>query len=241
MIMKSLIYLSVLVFFSFCGSSNPRDKDISNPEELNIENTADSVEELSEESENNQFQSSDWEIDDYAEYFEDDCIKESSDDIDWNDPEEKCHLFYETKDVQGGFVSIRGGMEGWIEYVMFRMANGKDLICRMAVGCGPACDYDYKFYYCNGEFNSEAGPELFPYSEMQAHQEVMYQKGLKKYGDFDYSEDQQLRYVFPQKGTSMDVNLILGADEIEYPIMTLGWNKTNFYVEEVIEEIREDY
>ena len=116
-----------------------------------------------------------------------------------------------------------------------------DLVGRMAVGCGPACDYKFNFYYCNGEEYSEAGDELFPWDEMLEHQEVMYQKGLKKYGEFDYSEDKQLRFAFPQKGTSMDVHLILGADEIEYRIIKLGWNKTNFFIEKLYHEISDDY
>lgn len=221
-----------------CGTSDKNEDGEASSETEIIENSIDSAIEETSSLELDEYQPSQWQIDDYAEFFEDDCIEDKFEDIDWNDPNEECHSYYQTKDLKGGFVSITGAMEGWIEYVVFRMADGRDLVCRMAVDCGPACGYDYKFYYCNSEFNKEAGAELFPYEEMKTHQEVMYQKGLEKFGDFEYSEDQQLRYIFPQKGTSMDVHLILGADDIEYPIMKLGWNKTNFFVEDLYHEIK---
>lgn len=238
--MRKMAFLGCVILLYACGTAEQTETDRSDESE-NME----LIEELSEDSNklvsSNEYQPSKWQITDYAEFFEDACIEDNQDEIDWNDPKSECRMYYETKDVKGGFVSIRGGMEGWIEYVMFRMADGRDLVCRMAVDCGPACGYNYKFYYCNSEINTEAGDELFPMAEMRKHQEVMYQKGLKKYGDFDYSEDNQLHYIFPQKGTSMEVNLILGADEIEYPILKLGWNKTNFYIEELYHQISEAY
>ena len=236
--MKRFFYLGCVFFFLSCGESVEAE-ETSEPKAEEIDTEV--LEEDSTSEVTNQIESTGWQIDDYAEFFEDACITDSQDDIDWNDPKDKCRMYYETKDVKGGFVSIRGGMEGWIEYVMFRMSDGGDLVCRMAVDCGPACGYNYKFYYCMGEDYSEAGDELFPMTEMQKHQKVMYQKGLDKYGDFDYSEDNQLRYVFPQKGTSMDVHLILGADDIEYPILTLGWNKKNFFIEKLYNQISEAY
>lgn len=241
--MKKLIYIPIGLLFFACGESNSQeDKEMSENAEFttNIEDSTSGETALTSSEEVN-IEPSGWNVDDYAEFFEDACIVDRQDQIDWNDPDEKCHLFYETKDVKGGFVSIRGGMEGWIEYVMFRMADGRDLVGRMAVGCGPACSYEFKFYYCNKEDYELALEQPFPVEEMDTHIEKMYKKGTEKYPDLEYAEDYQVRYVFPQQGTSMAVNLILGADEIEYPIIKLGWNKTNFFVEELYHEIKEAY
>ena len=39
-----------------------------------------------------------------------------------------------------------------------------------------------------------------------------------------------LKFIIPQKGTSMDVYLSINSNELEFPIITLSWDKKKFNI-----------
>lgn len=136
--------------------------------------------------------------------------------------------YYQKLDVKGGFASITGTMEGWKEFVLYRKSDGIDFIGEMTVGCGPACDYEFKFYTGLTETIVEVPLEelilLIRLEEVrQAHW-----KGVQEKYPVEYAEDYQYRFIFPQKGTDLKVDIVLGADEVQIPFAVLGWNKMEF-------------
>ena len=146
------------------------------------------------------------------------------------------HWYYQTLDIKGGFASVTGAIEGWKEFVVWRMADGDDLVGEMTVDCGPACGYLFNFYKGRGsEIKEYEQEKLFPLEAMNRHTEEMTVKILEKY-PVDYSEDAQWVFNFPQKGTGMIVDLVLGADEIQVPILRLTWDKSKFNVTEFLKD-----
>jgi hypothetical protein len=114
------------------------------------------------------------------------------------------------------------------------MADGDDLVGFMSVGCGPACDYYFEFYKGQGkEIKQIEYTEILPIQEIEnmlteRHQEILNRE--IEIG-FDYPEDVQVYYRFPKKGTSMEVDIIVGADELQEPLLKLSWNKSKFSIE----------
>ena len=177
-----------------------------------------------------------WQIDDYVEKILKNKVSNSADEA-YKDPENLNNLYYETLDIPGGYANVTGAFEGWYEFVLFRMADGNDLLGKMTVGCGPACSYDYEFKVYNSGQLVDENPDIFPKKEMEAHKEKMHQKTLKELEHVDYPEDAQLRYYFPQKGTDMQVNLVIGADEVEVKLLILEWDKQQFSIKKKFEKV----
>ncbi len=119
------------------------------------------------------------------------------------------------------------------------MEDGNDLVGKMSMGCGPACDYSYQFYVCNKETTQKIElKNIMPIAEMDKHKVKMHEKALKKF-NLDYPEDISYIFNFPRKGTSMEVDIQLGADEVHVPILRLSWDKSKFNIEQLYEEVNE--
>jgi hypothetical protein len=168
-----------------------------------------------------------WQITDYVRHLHGEKVVESNEDL---EPMNGVNWFYQTLDVKGGYASITGAVEGWKEYVIWRMKDGNDLVGELSVGCGPACSYDFSFYEGVGsQIEMIETNEIIPVDELMGYANDLQPKALKEY-PLDYEEDMQLVYVFPQKGTGMQVDLVLGADELRIKLADLSWDKEKFSV-----------
>lgn len=175
--------------------------------------------------------SSGWQINDYAEHFMEAEIKLSSEDMDY---EAGDMWFYETLDVKGGYAAVTGAVEGSIIFAMWRMENGNDLIGRTAASCGPVCDYSYEFYEQNGEEGEVATNTLLPMGEIEEHRKKIHDQLNERY-EYEYEEDCQIYFELPKKGTSMYVHISAGANEHEFRLAKLKWDKKKFSIEEKYE------
>lgn len=226
-----------IAFLMACGGEETADEAAENEstvdtqeEEAIEENVVDDEELYMPENEDGQ-----WQINDYAEMFAGGKIYNSTDEM----PEDEIgmHSYYQKLDIAGGYASVTGAYEGWSEYVLWRMADGRDLLGTMSAGCGPACSYTFNFYICEQEKTKKVNmQEMFPMDEMHEHRDMMREKALEKW-ELDYPEDFAYIYKFPQKGTSMQVDMMLGADEIHVPILKLSWNKEKFSIEELYTDL----
>lgn len=168
-----------------------------------------------------------WQINNYVTFILDKPVAASAEEMNAN---HDFKWFYQVLDVQGGFASVTGPIEGWKEFVVWKMENGDDLVGTMTVGCGPACDYKYTFYKGLGSAVHEIDlDEVIPVNELEKKLQIKGDKLRKKY-KVEYPEDQVIVYNLPQKGTSMQVDVILGADEERVPMATLSWNKKEFSI-----------
>ena len=152
-----------------------------------------------------------WQIDDYVEIFTNGKIYIDGDAYsaaeDWN------ASYYELLDIKGGYARITGGYEGWSEYVLWRMADGTDLLGTMSAGCGPVCEYNYKFYKCQGEDMKEMSrATIFPMAQLDDHRVVMHEKIKKEIEWLEYPDDWQYIYRFPSKKERL-CKLILWLDQ----------------------------
>jgi len=175
--------------------------------------------------------SNNWQIDAYVQHIMGESIGMDSKSIS-ND--KGVFWYYQKLDVAGGFASLTGALEGWKEFVLWRKEDGQDLIGEMTVGCGPACDYNFKFYSGIGKGIEEVPLKtVVPVAEFEKTKSKIWDDILEKYPT-DYPEDYQYRFIFPEKGTDMQVELVLGADEIQIPFALLGWNKMTFFVKKYL-------
>ena len=181
-----------------------------------------------------------WQIDDYVEIFTNGKVY--ADGEEYSKAEDWSANYYSVLDINGGYANITGGYEGWSEYVLWRMADGTDLLGTMSAGCGPVCSYSYKFYKCQGpDMDEISRAVIFPMEQLDDHREVMHEKIKTEFEGMDYPEDWQYIYRFPQKGTSMQVDLMVGAEEVVIPLVMLSWDKERFSVSEIYKEIPKDY
>lgn len=237
-----LLILSGTLFLS-CGdeiATNPAlesevspqvDSEITNDLPASNQETSEfnALEVLESESVPN----SDWQINNYANFLIGEDIATNTDDLNYDNG---MNYYYQTLDIPGGFASVAGSMEGWKEFVVWRMADGDDLVGEMTVECGPACGYIFNFYKgLEAEIVAYPQDKLFPLVAINRHSEEMLVQILEKY-PVDYPEDSQLIYNFPQEGTGMRVDLNIGADEIQVPIIRLEWDRSIFYVAEFLDD-----
>jgi hypothetical protein len=236
------LFLSVAltVLLASCGGDSSSDVestsavDVDDTMSYDISSSAEELEEVDmvESLESDTVPNSDWQINNYANFLIGENIAADQESYDPN--EGGAQWYYQTLDVKGGFAYVTGAVEGWKEFVVWRMADGDDLVGEMTVECGPACGYTFNFYKGRGaEIAELAQDKLFPLDEMIAHQEEMTAKIIEKH-PVDYPEDSQLIFNFPQKGTGMTVDVNIGADEIQVPIIKLAWDKTKFYIDELL-------
>lgn len=231
--------LALSIILIGCGD-NKMDGNTTDETELAVEApeneiTAEEEVDATREVGENAIADEDWQINNYAVFLNNgDRIAANSDVYDYNSGDV---WYYETLDVKGGFARVTGAIEGAKEYVVWRMADGNDLVGEMEMGCGPACEYDFTFYTGRGSQIAKTDLDvIFPMEEIEAHRKAQLPRIIAEY-PVDYPEDSQLIYNFPQKGTGMQVDLVVGADEITVPLLKLGWNKSSFYVEEKFQEI----
>ncbi|MEZ4922516.1 MAG: hypothetical protein R2780_05030 [Crocinitomicaceae bacterium] len=177
-----------------------------------------------------------WQIDDYAEIMLGSKVYASSDQV----PEEErlSANWFEKLDLQGGFASVSGAYEGWSEVVLWRMKDGSDLVAKMTAGCGPVCDYSYSFSILkDGEMiERDASDLVLPLGDIMNQREIVLNKILSNYSDVPEDTYAQVRYMLPQKGTTMYVDLELGEEEIRTHLLKLSWDKEMFNVEETFED-----
>ena len=170
-------------------------------------------------------------ISDYAEYFLETKI--------YNSPEEMIagngSHYYETIDINNGYASVSGTFEGTYTLAVWHMANGEDLVAKTSKFCGPGCDYTYSFYQIRRQLVNVVTETIVPIEDITKHQEKMFAK-LKTKHPIDY-ETSQLMFVLPQKGTSIEIYLSADANEYEFPIVRLDWNKEAFVIGKKYETI----
>ncbi|UKN02897.1 hypothetical protein K6119_05135 [Paracrocinitomix mangrovi] len=242
---KHLWILTATAFLFACGGENETNESEGLTEEDLTCESADVDESVENEVdgtlENGDFipENSDglWQIDDYAEMMMGQKIFASADAM--NNNGDGVEHYYQTLDLKGGYAAVTGAYEGWSEFVLWRMADGNDLLGTMSAGCGPACDYDFKFYIMKDGEKVGEGNNLIPRMEVEDYGASLMPKILEKYEGIEYQEDYQFFYNFPQKGTSMEVDIIVGADEVRIPIMMLSWDKKKFSVKEKYTELNE--
>ena len=55
----------------------------------------------------------------------------------------------------------------------------------------------------------------------------------------DYPEFSQYDFLFPKKGTTLKIDLVLGADELRMALADLSWDKSIFSIEQLYETLKE--
>ena len=232
--MKKIIFIGIAICLVGCGDDGKAsiedngETENSSEEEVSVlEEPTDIYEEPNEEHV--------WQINNYAEYFLESKIAKNSEEMDWEAGE---MWYYETLDLKGGFARVEGAVEGNYEFAVWRMANGNDLIGKTALGCGPICEYSYYFYEQFKGEGSEVTQEILPNDEIEKHRLKIHNLIKDSYENLDNPEDSQLHFFLPQKGTSMLVNIVVGADEVDVPLLKLKWNKKQFLIDEVYDDIQ---
>ena len=241
--MRSLFFITMALLIFGCGSETEPNADGIVDVFDSVDNLLDSAvvaEEISENLEAKFIPENPdgvWQIDDYAELYLNTKVYLNHDDIDYSI--DGTYYYYSELDKKGGFANVTGAFEGWYEFVIWRMADGSDLLGVMSAGCGPVCSYSFKWFIGdNGKLEDVGFDQIFPGKEINAHRDEMHKKILDKHPDLDYPEDADLIYEFPKKGTSMEVVISIGAEEIQLPIMLLSWDKQRFSVAEYYHEIK---
>lgn len=175
-----------------------------------------------------------WQINDYVLFLHKEEVAANAEEMDYDAGQ---YWYYDKLDLKGGYALITGAVEGYKEYVLWRRSDGKDLVGELTVGCGPACSYDFQFYLGNGDEIKPIEPkEILPVDELNAQMAKLAKLSNEK-DPVEYTEDKQLRYVFPQKGTAMEVHVVLGADELEIKLGKLQWNRLTFTVDYLHDEV----
>lgn len=223
---NSLFLIAVTTCFISCNgeqNTTATTENTNETEQVNAsENSVDTVEANVPEiklKEKNQ-------INDYAEYFLQGKIKDKSEDMNYENGD--MH-YYEILDIANGYCRVSGMYEGWYEMAVWRMENGNDLIGMFSAGCGPVCEYSIHFYEVNADSDKEVTNDVLPMKEIEAHAEKMKEQALQE--DVLIEGDMTgLKFIIPQKGTSMDVYLSINSNELEFPIITLSWDKKKFNI-----------
>lgn len=239
--MKNWIVLPLVLSLIACGENGAsvEDKETEEVSENPGSNLSEDTEEIDSTVEVREpVDTENWQINDYAEFLLNRKIAANAEEL-----EEHLDLifYYSTLDLKGGYAYVTGWFEGWHEFVLWRMKNGNDLVGFLSAGCGPVCEYDFKFYeFENGE-KTDVTKVVIPFDQMDGHAKDMHRKFIEKNGEPEYPDDWFYKFKFPQKGTSMMVDLIIGAEEGEMPLFKLGWDKEKFFIEEKYDKIPELY
>ena len=235
--MKKYYWLILVVGLFSCGENT--DEADASEESNNSENSSDTIVTPEGVTITSEYvepeEGQDWQIDNYAENLVNAKIAENSDAM----MEEGTMYYYSAINKKGGYASVTGMFEGWYEFVLWRMANGNDLIGYESVGCGPVCDYTFAFYEFEDGKKREVTSEVIPLTEMDEFSDGIYPQIIEKYPNMEYPQDWFYKYEFPQEGTSMTVHYVVGAEEFEMPMFKLSWDRSKFSIEETYDEIPE--
>lgn len=231
------VHLSTLIFaVTSCGSSENQETktpenvattevDTTIPVESEIVQVSDEIIELKEKNQ----------VNDYAEYFLQAKVFEDPEQMNF----EKGDMhYYEILDLKNGYASINGAYEGNYQFAIWRMFNGNDLVGKTSSACGPVCNYKVSFYEITPQGDVEVTETIMPMAEIEKQRQKL-ESRAKAEGKMDEEFDTQLKFILPQKGTSMDVYLSMNGNELEFPIVTLSWDKLKFTVSKKHELIPE--
>lgn len=216
-----------------CGSESNQNSNQQETNQNKIAETEETKAVLSEDNANDSSSADKKQIDYYCEYFLKDDVFLDRNKINWDAGD---MYYYELLDLEGGYASVAGAFEGGYVFVLWRMANGNDLVGKTSSSCGPVCDYTLNLYEVSATAEKEVTQTILPIKEIDAHAKEMESKVRKQY-ETDPSDAPRIKYDLPRKGTSIDVILSMESNEIEFKILTLSWDKSRFSVAEKIKEV----
>jgi len=230
-IMKLTALLFSILFIYACGSSettSPEDKIIEDSATAVIPAT-DTIQKMIglpeiqegqvELKEKNQ-------VNDYAEYFLQ--AKVFDDHTKMNYEQGDMH-YYEVLDIKNGYAKVTGAYEGSYTFAIWRMANGNDLVGKTSMSCGPVCDYTYEFFEITPDGDLNVTKTVLPQKEISEHCKFMVDKAMAE-EKMDQSVKSQMLFELPQQGTDIQVYLSLNSNELEFPLLTLSWDKSKFTI-----------
>jgi hypothetical protein len=234
--MKYFYLATLMLILTACGSSENQDSTTADDSASRETDTAVTVEaeinepihETIELKEKNQ-------VNDYAEYFLQAKVFEDPSSMDF----EKGDMhYYETLDLKNGYAAITGAYEGSYQFAIWRMANGNDLVGKTSSECGPGCNYKFTLYEITKDGDIDVTEALIPMDDIEKQRQKLESKA-KAEGKMEEEFNSQLKFILPQKGTSMDVYLSMNLNELEFPIVTLSWDRSKFTISKKFEEIPE--
>lgn len=168
-------------------------------------------------------------INDYVEKHLQSTVAKNSDEMDY---EAGDIYFYSVLDVKGGYAEVNGAFEGVMHFCLWRMDNGNDLFAYSSASCGPVCDYSFEMWECkDGEFGDPVTRQLLPWDDMKKYQNKIWEGVMSRY-EVDRGDGCQFDFKLPQKGTSMEVWISVGANDYEFPLLLLSWDKKKFSIKE---------
>jgi hypothetical protein len=228
-------YLVTLILAA-CGSSENQDSTTAahsnSPETDAAVNVESEIIETNKETielkEKNQ-------VNNYAEYFLQAKVFEDRALMDF----EKGDMhYYEILDLKNGYASVTGYYEGSYQFAIWRMANGNDLVGKTSSECGPGCNYKFSLYEITKDGDIDVTDALIPMDDIEKQRQKL-ESRAKAEGRMEEEFSSQLKFILPQKGTSMDVYLSMNLNELEFPVVTLTWDKSKFTISKKFEEIPE--
>lgn len=232
-------YFTSAIVLILASCSNEGNQLEATPESMTEESVTESESsattvEILEETEKPQLKKKN-QVNDYAEFFLGTKVVDAPDDLDY---EHGLNHYYKLLDVANGYAEVTGAYEGEDHFAIWRMANGHDLVGYTSMGCGPVCSYEARFYEIDGDESTEVTETILPWNELNAHAEKIKTKVIESFGELEY-DDTEYIFQLPQKGTSMEVYISLSANDFEFPIVLLSWDKTKFSISKKYEKIPE--
>lgn len=233
--MKNYFYSSLIILLVACSGNEPTTNTETNDESNNAaKDTLVPAEETVENFEVKEIPLKEKsQVNDYADYFLQNHVVDQSGNLNFD---KGVYYYYQVLDVKNGYAVVSGSFEGEYVFVVWRMANGNDLVGKTSSSCGPVCDYSVNFYEITPEGDVDVTATIVPAAEIEKQRKKMEELAVKE-GVVESSDDSQLLYILPQKGTSIDVYLSMSSNEVEFPILTLSWDKTKFNISKKYNEI----
>lgn len=141
------------------------------------------------------------------------------------------HLGFEVKDEANGYLRIVGAFEGWIDMVLWRKADGHDLVGVAEVACATVCSQAVTFYDYGEAGRRTVTDEVLPHEAVARHFAHMDSLYLAENPTAEAGE-MVLWYELPRQGTSIAVAMNNDIVDLYIPIMELGWDRTRFAVKQ---------
>lgn len=229
---SGILILGVLLFSCGESVSEQSEDPQSSVEEISKDSSSLNTDTLMVEEEQ-------WQIDQYVEFLVGEEVHNSPQEFDWDD--EKMHWYFKELDLAGGYAKIEGAVEGWEEFVLYRMESGEDLVLKKSVTCGPVCDYYQTFFKGKREDMKQIEFDvILPMEKLDEHRDKISEMALERLEyPLDYPEFSQYDFLFPKKGTTLKIDLVLGADELRMALADLSWDKSIFSIEQLYETLKE--